>query len=364
MKYLYINLLVFRDGYLAGSAYYAKRLLRELYSKKIYVQYKVQVFVANNDKVISFFDLKKYDKFEVKLCGNFTSPVMRILYEQAVLPFLLGKSGVYFNPNPSMPFLFKKPGIKYVVTIHDLIPFFVKDKYSLSRGLYVRLLTSVSAKLSDKIVAVSESTKNDLHKLLRVKEGKIIVIYNFIDMEYVADVSYDKYFLTVCTVQPGKNIRRLIDAFSEFISCVREEGFKLIIVGRLGYKSKEFLDYVEKKELMQKVIFTGYVTENEKNSYYKKCLGLVYVSYYEGFGIPPLEAMFYNKSSVCSNVSSLPEVIGDTGYLVDPYSVDEIFNAMKSMYENPKKSISKIKNQLLRFKPSVVADKFIKEVLA
>jgi len=363
MRYLYINLLVFTSSALGGSAYYAKRLLSALYSKKIYMLYKVLVFVPENDEVMSFFELKRYNEFEVKVCSGFNSPITRILYEQFVLPVFLSNNGVYFNPNPSMPFFLRRKEVKYIVTIHDLIPFFVKNKYSPLRSLYVKLLTIVSAKFSDKIVAVSKSTKKDLYELLKVKEDKVKVIYNFIDMKQVADVSYEKYFLTVCTVEPGKNIRRLIDAFSEFISCVSEEDFKLIIVGKLGYKSKELLDYVEEKGLMQKVIFTGYISENEKNAYYKKCLGVVYVSYYEGFGIPPLEALYFNKSSVCSNVSSLPEVIGDTGYLVDPYSVNEILLAMMDMYIDPKKFIPKIKSQLSRFDPGVVADKFIREVV-
>ena len=120
-------------------------------------------------------------------------------------------------------------------------------------------------------------------------------------------------------MQPAKNIDGLIDAFHLFH--LENPSFYLYIVGSKGWNYRNLFTQVEKYNLEDRVIFTGYLDDSELSILYSKCIGVVYVSFYEGFGIPPLEGFYHNKSCVASNTSSIPEVVGKAGVLVDPYGI-------------------------------------------
>lgn len=240
---------------------------------------------------------------------------------------------VYFE---NIPYLRKG---KNILTIHDVVPLI--DHNISNNGLvdYFHTLKKEISKI-DMFIAVSEHTKKDIIKHLDVPEHKIRVIYEAADesYRYVQDHSiiknkygFDKYILFVGTLEPRKNIPNLIKAFSKLKSC----DYKLVIVGKKGWKYEEIFKLVESLSLSDRIEFLGYISDKELPALYSAATLFVYPSLYEGFGLPPLEAMACGSPVIVSNKSSLPEVVGDAGILIEPEDIDGIADAMKRIIQQP-----------------------------
>jgi glycosyltransferase involved in cell wall biosynthesis len=133
------------------------------------------------------------------------------------------------------------------------------------------------------------------------------------------------FALIVGTITPRKNVMGMIKAYEAISS---ETDLKLIFVGGYEWKSNAVLEYVDKKGLSEKIIFTGYISDGELSWCYKNASMLLYCSFYEGFGFPPLEAMAAETPVIASNVSAIPEIVGDAALLVDPYDICKIGEAI------------------------------------
>jgi glycosyltransferase involved in cell wall biosynthesis len=226
-----------------------------------------------------------------------------------------------------------------VITIHDL-----------AFLLYPHFLTKESARYygqidqavrrTDHIIAVSESTRQDAIKLLGVPERKITVIHEAanpmfrqIDAEearcHVAETyGLDEgYILFVSTIEPRKNLPALLQAYRKLLDDYKRPE-KLALAGSRGWLSDEVYQMVERLHLSDRVRFLGRVPTEHLVYLYNAARLLVHPSFYEGFGLPPLEAMTCGTPVVVSNVSALPEVVGDAAWLVDPHDVDELTVAM------------------------------------
>jgi glycosyltransferase involved in cell wall biosynthesis len=219
-----------------------------------------------------------------------------------------------------------------MLTIHDLFPLINPE---LSLEGQSSLFENIKPNLDkiDRIIAVSQSTKNDIMKYLDVHEDKITMIYEGVDEKYkpVEDCSkikkkygVDKFILFVGTLEPRKNIPNLIKAFAKLNSTE----YKLVITGKKGWKYKSIFNTAESLKITDKTVFTGYVPEDDLPALYSAADLFVYPSLYEGFGIPPLEAMACGTPVITSNRSSLPEVAGNAALLVDPEDTDELAEAM------------------------------------
>lgn len=245
---------------------------------------------------------------------------------------------------------------KLVTTIHDLAVLKYPEYFPSRILKNQKLRLEWIKKEADAIIAVSKSTKGDIVELLKIDPQKIHVIYEAVPLEHKVKVNkkdieevkrkykLQNYILFVGTREPRKNLKRVIEAFKKI------KNLQLVIVGKKGWgKDKEFsmtnfqfsnikfLDRVSNKELA--ILYAG-----------AKCF--VYPSFYEGFGLPVLEAMYYGCPVVCSNTSSLPEVAGKAAILVDPKRVDEIGLAIKKIIENKRlvrKLISKGFKQVKKF---------------
>ena len=186
---------------------------------------------------------------------------------------------------------------------------------------------------ANKIVAVSEFTKTSLIEKLQVDPNKIVVAPLGVDHDnYRPNLNVDRlrdvrnryglpgdFVLYLGTVEPRKNISRLIEAFEQI-----KEPISLVIVGRLGWKYADVLEQIERSPKRRFIKLLGYVTESDKPYIMKLAKVFAWPSLYEGFGLPVLEAMAVGTPVLTSNVSSLPEVAGDSALLVDPYSVGDI----------------------------------------
>ncbi|HIQ39262.1 MAG TPA: glycosyltransferase family 1 protein [Methanothermococcus okinawensis] len=233
---------------------------------------------------------------------------------------------------------------KKVITIHDIIPFHFPETFTKITIFRYKLLLPKTLRTADKIIADSYNTKKDIIKYFKIPEDKTKVIHLGVDEKY-KPLSEEKinnikekycinypFILYVGTLEPRKNIPTLIKAYYK----LKKQGLphKLVITGKKGWKYKSIFETIDKLNLRKDVIFTGYVPDEDLPALYNAADLFVYPSLYEGFGLPPLEAMACGTPVITSNTSSLPEVVGDAGIMVDPYDVDGLSKAMYEVLTN------------------------------
>ena len=219
----------------------------------------------------------------------------------------------------------------FIITVHDLARFIFPEEAGNMKERLGLFLDRMGIRRASFIISISENTKRDIVRFWKIPEDKIEVIYNGIDRDKFKPrkVEPSPHIIYVGSERPRKNLVRLIEAFGEVKRVYPE--LKLVKVGGWG-RSRVFREMTMKKikelSLEDDVIFTGDVDDEKLSELYSSSLLLVYPSLYEGFGLPPLEAMACGCPVCASNTSSIPEVVGDAGVLFDPYSVEDMKNAI------------------------------------
>lgn len=243
----------------------------------------------------------------------------------------------------------------YIVTVHDLIRFslgFAKE--TITEKILLKLDIR-GVKRASHIIAVSNYTKNDLLRYFKIPETKISVIHNGIDHSIFKPCNIkllDKpYILYVGSERPRKNLSRLLEALAKLKGEFPE--LRLVKVGTPGRTEehrKETMRMLNSLGLTGDVIFVDHVSELDLAHYYSSAALLAYPSLYEGFGFPPLEAMACACPVVASNTSSLPEIVGEAGMLVNPYDTDSLAQAMRQVLTDDKLRDDLIRKGLERVK--------------
>jgi len=278
------------------------------------------IFIA--PKNIIHYDLAK--ELGVKRIGINTGHI----WEQVDLPLYLKKLGspILLNLVNTAPLLYRNK----IVTIHDISWKHFPYSVSLRFYLYYRFLIPKIANNSLHIFTVSEFSKKDIIENLKIDSQKITVVYNAVSNRFrYLGLKRKNIILSVATLQSYKNMQGLIKAFlflKEKYKNMRE--YKLILVGGINQKVFRKTKFRELVNDRRDIIFTGYMSDKELIELYNEAKLFVLVSKFEGFGIPPLEAMACRCPVVVSNVTSLPEVCGDAAYYVDPYSIEDIANGI------------------------------------
>lgn len=264
-------------------------------------------------------------------------------WTQIGLPFSLFtyklKPNVFFTPSHYAP---RFSPVPTAIAIMDVA--YVKfPELFASKDLYqLREWTKYSAKNAKKIFTISESSKSDIIKEYQLKPENVIVTYPGIKEELRMKNLNQKftisenYILFVGTLQPRKNIARLIDAFSQVLKVTKKKDLQLVIVGKKGWQYEEILEAPEKFHVSENVKFLDFVSDDDLPSLYKNALCYVLPSLYEGFGLPVLEAMKYDCPVITSNISSMPEAGGDAALYVDPTDVSDIAKKIVSLIDNEK----------------------------
>ncbi|MEX2273449.1 MAG: glycosyltransferase family 1 protein [Vicinamibacterales bacterium] len=256
--------------------------------------------------------------------------------EQIRLPGTLKKAGadVFHAPHYVLPPFLPCPS---VVTIHDCIhlvfPQYLPNKFA---HFYARTFMTLAARRSARILTVSEASKRDILHFFHVPASKVEVVYNALDPAFdnppeaddVVRVRQrfqlnDPFLLYAGNIKPHKNVDRVIEAFAR----LKKRGFenlKLVIIGDEISKYPQLRRAVHRHQLHKHVRFLGFVPDATLAILYRLADVFVFPSLYEGFGLPPLEAMASGTPVVTSNVSSLPEVVGDAALLVDPHDAEAI----------------------------------------
>jgi glycosyltransferase involved in cell wall biosynthesis len=232
-----------------------------------------------------------------------------------------------------------------VLTIHDLSFRLFPRTHSLRNVIWARSLVPVSTRRSRHIIAVSNNTKLDLVRLMNVPSQKVSVVHEGAPEEYnpVAQEEDDEaighygiikpYVLFVGTLEPRKNLNFLIRSFDQ-VAKARPD-VHLVLAGRRGWMAQSIFDELERRDLLGRVHITGYVRDRYLPALYRQAAAFVYPSLYEGFGLPPLEAMASGTPVIVSRSSSLPEVVGEAGLYVNPLDTNELAQAIDNILSDP-----------------------------
>lgn len=227
-----------------------------------------------------------------------------------------------------------------VVTIHDVGYLDYPQAYTRQRWWYLHLSTLFSSRAARLIIADSHATKADLVKRYGVRSEKVRVVHLACDETFVPmdaaearetarkrhGISGD-YFLYLGTLQPRKNVPRLLKAFADFKAQTGSE-HRLVLVGRKGWLYESIFSAVRELGIERDATFVGYLPDGDLPALLNGAVALVFPSLHEGFGLPALQAMACGTPVIASNVSSLPEVVGEAGLLVDPHDTDALARAM------------------------------------
>jgi glycosyltransferase involved in cell wall biosynthesis len=241
---------------------------------------------------------------------------------------------------------------KTVITFHDMAMFNIPQFLPAVKRVRDKTVAKLMAHKADKIIAVSEALKNDVQKFLGVGEEKISVIYSGLDERFFEQSQTDdgkvlgkydiskKYILFLGTLEPSKNIVRLLKAFSLFKQKQKQKNsgrfdYQLVLAGKRGWLSQEYQQIIKDLGLVKDVIFTGYIIGDELVPLFRKSEFFVMPSLYEGFGMTVLEAFATETPAIISRTASLPELAGDAAYFVNPASTEEIVDAMMLFSEDP-----------------------------
>jgi len=311
----------------AGISWYAQNLLRELPAADPRIQYTV------------FLNEKKYEGvpgLDLRLSRlPAQHPVVRIFWEQCIQPTAVARERADLLHGLALvgPVVGTRP---LVLTIHDLSFLHYPRNFRAGKRLYLRLFTRWSVRRARRVIAPSESTRRDILNQYGVPAARVDRIHYGLDPIFhplprarVAEFRGrhglpERFLLFVGTLEPRKNVTRLIEAYAR----LTEDRPPLYIVGGKGWLYHEVFARVEALQLNGSVRFVGYVPGQELPWWYNAAELFVYPSLYEGFGLPPLEAMACGTPVITSGVSSLPEVVGSAGKTVDPADVGELAGAM------------------------------------
>jgi glycosyltransferase involved in cell wall biosynthesis len=310
-----------------GIGTYIRNLLRQL--ARLDRQTEFVVFCRPEDRE-ALASLGENFRAVAERSGNYS------VAEQFTIPLALRREGVtlFHAPHYVLPPLV---GCRSVVTIHDCIhlmfPQYLPNRLALQ---YARTSISLAARRASRVLTVSESSKKDILRFVDTTPDKIDVIYNAYDERFTVEPReeevvrvreryqlHDEFVMYAGNVKPHKNLERLIEAFD----LVRKRGLdhlKLVLIGDDISKYTALRRAVHQHQLHKYVRFLGYLPEETLAVMYRLAGVFVFPSLYEGFGLPPLEAMASGTPVVTSNVSSLPEVAGDAAVLVDPYDAQAI----------------------------------------
>lgn len=269
------------------------------------------------------------------------SPLKRILWEQMMQPAQLGQFDLYHALAFVAPFRLSTPT---VVTVYDLTFMRYPERLSTPRRLYLRMFTAMTCRRARRVIAISQSTADDLTELLDIPAEKIDVtplgydadLYRPIPKNELNDFSTmhdlpERFWLFVGTLEPRKNLVMLLNAYA---SLPKSERLPLILGGGRGWMVDDIFATIERHGLGDEVKAIGFIPTEDLPLWYNSAEVFIYPSVFEGFGLPVLEAMACGTPVLTSNVSSLPEVAGTAGMTLPPDDVDIWADALKTAYHS------------------------------
>lgn len=345
-----IDLRSLSEGRRSGVEEYVLNVVQSLFKiDNINTYFLFKSGFKNQPAVADFFYTGNNKVIEKKIkTANRLLNLSLKLWREPLLDLVSGKPDIFFMPNINIGPISDR--CKKIITFHDLSYEIYPEHFSIKRRLWHKFIDPRKrAKEAYKIIAISESTKNDLINLYNISPEKIKVIYSGVDDKFQpvlwSDVRLERikqkyhlpdfFVLYFGAIEPRKNIIGLIKAFEQLKDGHSDKrNLKLVIAGIKGWLFDEIIKTARDSRYASDIIFTGFIENQDKLYVYNLASVFVYPSFYEGFGFPPLEAMACGLPTITSNVSSLPEVVGNGAIMVDPYNADEITQAMDLCLSN------------------------------
>lgn len=364
---------LFLKGNKTGIAWCAHNVLINLPQENI--EYMINYFsLGFNEETIE--QVSHYNKYGYGLCRNkfMKDSIYKILCSIFPIPYSL------FFPqkvNATLFFNYIVPsGVrgKKAVVVHDMAYKDYPETVRARTRKYLTLCLKKSCQRADVIITISEFSKSRIMELLDIEEKKIKVIplgvdydiYNTCATKNERDYLRRKYgftkdyYLYLGTIEPRKNIERMIRAYAQLVE-EKENVPLLVLAGQKGWLYESIYESVKELNLETKVMFLGYVDITDLPKLLRQSFAFVFPSLYEGFGLPPLEAMACGTPVIVSKEASLPEVVGKAGLYVDPLNITDIKDAMKKMLDQPNLRNSLIEEgfqQISKFSWKTTANKF------
>jgi glycosyltransferase involved in cell wall biosynthesis len=251
---------------------------------------------------------------------------------------LLGGADLFHALDHLLPYLTRTPS---VFTLYDLTYRVQPATHNILNRLYLTLLMPTFLRRAGAVIAISESTRRDVLRAYRLDPARVTVVYGGVDPSFcptppaaqaVLRQKYalpDRFILSVGTIEPRKNLTALLDAYHTL--CQSDPELGLVIAGRRGWRSAGFFERLRALGLAAEVRLLGPVPDADLPALYSAAAVFAYPSLYEGFGLPPLEALACGTPVIASNTSSLPEVVGDAGLLVAPHDVARLAACIKTV---------------------------------
>lgn len=322
-----INLLYLIPGRVGGTETYARELIPLL---------------ARDHELLIFCGIETTTLFSglanvrvVTLPLSSANRVLRIILEQTLLPLLatVRKVSVLFSLGYSAPLIHTMPS---VVTIHDLNWYYHPEDFSKINLFFWKYLTILSARFSTRVITDSTYSATSIRKVLNLKSSQVVPILHAGPTRVIAKMYSTKrpYLLTVVASYPHKNLSTLLKAFASLSSQFSD--LDLYICGLSGRSDGANSKLIKSLGLEDRIKIKGYVSREELASLYLGATAFVFPSAYEGFGYPVLEAMSYATPVVSSNTTSLTEVVGNGGILVDPYDEKGFATAITTLLKDAK----------------------------
>jgi glycosyltransferase involved in cell wall biosynthesis len=315
-----------------GNETYIKNLIKAL--AEIDGENRYTIYLANSAAAREWSG--RYPNFTVRLLPPPT-PLVRVpvalAFELRIRPVDL--LHVQYTAPPFCP-------APVIATIHDLAFEHMPETFTRRGSFQLKLTVRKTARKAARIATVSEYSRLDLIRTYKLPPEKVVVTYNGVESRFSPRESYvneteaigrrfgiqRRFLLTVGSLQPRKNLVRLIRAYSKLRSESDDFTHQLVIVGRKLWLADEIFTEVSRQKWSKDVILTDYVKDEDLPALYRAADIFVYPSLFEGFGLPPLEAMACGTPVITSNTSSLPEVVGDAAVLIDPYDHQDLVGAL------------------------------------
>lgn len=327
----------------SGLGIFTINIIREV-AKKMDENNKLVIYTSNAEP------FKELD-VEIRLAPKLISPkykkvggLFRFLWSQLIYPIKLKKDKVDLVYSTTHHGTFFS-NIPQIITIHDLLPIIFPNQHRL-QNYYFKYITPILLKNTNRVITVSHNTKKDIISEYEYKD--IDIVYNSYDKEHFVKKKnnhfkkkYGDYFLFLGASYPHKNLENAVKAF--FLLNEENPNLKMVIAGgQKSYRDELLSKIKEERGDLNNIEIIDYVSYKDLPVLYSNSLALLYPSYYEGFGIPPIEAMACGCPVIVSNTSSLPEVCSDAAVYIEPGNVDSIKDGMEKILNN-----EEYKNQLI-----------------
>lgn len=342
MEKIAIDLLWVRPGKVGGTESYIRNLLDGFLNLKEDFDFTLLVSSDNADTFRHYGNDRRYHL----LIANIESAniAKRIIWQNLFQNRLLRKNGFKkcFEPVYCKPWL--NGGVQYVCVIHDLQAAHYPQYHPFHEVAYSRLCWRMDVINAAGILTISDWVRADIEQKYHRKD--IEVIYNpilvkadeVVDFELLREkyhLEKKQFFYTVSQIIPHKNLQTLISMMSRIVNDRKEDALpdKLVISGVNGNAAEELKKQIRDKNLQDAVVLTGFVSNEERNTLYQNCHTFLFPSVFEGFGMPPIEAMLFKTRVITTRCASIPEVTqGKAVYVDDPYDVEEWIDKIRNSY--------------------------------